>query len=340
MDACRQAVLKVLEAVGEDGVAQSDLVKLTGFSKSTVSYVVSRLEAEGMVVRRRLKGEVRAWLSRQAPREPGSLLRVGFIKALEYPFVIPLREKLKELGFTVDLKAYASGLRIVEDLVRGRLELAMAPFVTQLVYQALVGGLAFLITAARGGASLLVPKGLASLEELRGCRVFSTSMSSMESFALASLRLHGVEEREVTFSYASSPEELCRALEEGGCASLWEPYATMMERRGLWRAVDYLELLDEPICCVVSTSHRLAEDLEKVAKALVEAYDEFRGFKDSYLEAYASLLSYPTSLAKEAAKRLNFDHSLSFNEGYATLTKLGLRNLTPHLKKALTLPLP
>lgn len=334
---CREAVIKVLKAFGEDGASQADIAKMTGFSKSTVSFTVSRLEAEGLVVRRRTQREARVWLAEKAPSTLRGRVRIGFIKALEYPFIIPLRNRLRELGFTVGLKVYGSGLGLVKDLVKGRLEIAIAPLVTQLVYQASTQSLFFIAAAARGGAGLITPSYVRQVEDVKELKLASTALSSMESFALATLRLHGVEERDVSFNYKSSPEEICSSICEGGGASLWEPYATLMERRGYKRIVDYLDLLDEPICCVASTTQQIAASHDGLTRAVVEAYDEFKSSLNHYLATYASMLFYSAKIVKEASKRLRFEGHLSFNEAYQTLTKLGLRNLAPHLKTALKL---
>lgn len=335
----KDVILHLLSEAGEDGIVQADLARSSGFSRSTVSFTLSILERSGLVRRMKVDGDVRVWLTRYAPRIRTKRVRLGLIRALEYPFVIPLRSALRDRGFTLDLKVYDSGLDVMKDLLRGKLEAALAPFIMQLIFHALSGGATrLLMTAAKGGASLIATMNVKAPNELKDNKVASTALSSMEAYVMAALRQHGIEEHEININYKSSAKDLCNALleKEVEAVSLWEPYATFMELQGHCRIADYLELLEEPLCCVLSIgpSFRGTENLLK--EAYSKAYTEFRSMMHHYVEAYLSIMAFPAQPSKKALCRFIFDDHFSFSEAYRTLSKLGLRHLTPSLKSALS----
>jgi len=50
----KEIVLKVLEEAGEDGVVQSELPRITGYSRSYIAEVLRDLEAKGIIRRFRI----------------------------------------------------------------------------------------------------------------------------------------------------------------------------------------------------------------------------------------------------------------------------------------------
>lgn len=329
-----EAILKLLKQVDVDGIPQSDLVRLTGYSRQAISQALSMLEGRGVVRRLRVNGELRVWLSNRLPQGEVKAFRLGLIKALEYPFVVPLKRRLRDEGLALDVKVYPSGLEVLKDLLRGRLEAALAPLTTQLLYYELsMGSLELLAVAARGGGGLLSRASRVT----QGVKVASTALSSMEAYSLTSLKRLGIEEAEVSMSYKPSANDICEALNRGlvEAASIWEPYATMLEEHGFKRLIDYLTDLDEPICCVLSVRSSLSEDLKlKVLKCYLNSHIDFKASKDQYLTGYASLLDLPRRLLTRALKALRFDPHLEFSEAYRTLKALNLGSLTPALRLA------
>ena len=330
-----EAILRVLEQVGPDGVAQADLVRLTGYSRQAISQALAVLEGRGVVRRARLDGSIRVWLSRYAPVGEVRSLRLGIIRALEYPFIVPLKSKLRERGFSLDVRVYSSGIQVVVDLLKGRLDAALAPLTTQLVYHEASGGSTELMAVAgRGGGGLVGSIGGSS----GVVKVASTALSSMEAYSIESLRRMGVDVDGIQLSYRQSADDICSELVEGRveAASLWEPYAVAMELRGYRRVFDYLDGLDSPICCVLSVRRSMSCELkETILSSYLEAYWEYRSSPYEYLRSYVELIGLPHAASMRSIDRLSFeDPRLDYSEARRTLISLGLSNLVPALRAA------
>ena len=144
---------------------QSELVRQTGFSRSRVSEVLSVLERNGLVSRfplgknfrvvsRTLSSRRKVRRSQETENKNG--LRLGFIRAAEYPFVILFKRLLREnLGITLDLKSTKMA-SIARDLSLLRLDLGISPVLTHFMYHAM--GAPFKIVAPAGswGISIVV----------------------------------------------------------------------------------------------------------------------------------------------------------------------------------------
>ncbi|MCX8204947.1 MAG: MarR family transcriptional regulator, partial [Candidatus Nezhaarchaeota archaeon] len=250
-----RAIVDALEDVKEDGLLQAQLIKLTGYSKSTISEALARLEERGLIVRERKGREALIWLSKHRPAEEVRILRLGFVRALEYAYT-PLFEKaLRSRGFLLKPKPYDNGLLVLRDLATGRLELAMAPLVAQLAYYvATRGAIKILGACGRGGSSLVASPRIAEVRDLEGEGVGSTAFSTMEAALLKAVQEEGVDVASLRVKHYSSPEELMRGVgaREVEAVSIWEPYATILTRSGFKRMARYRELIGDFVCCVLS----------------------------------------------------------------------------------------
>ncbi|MEM2070425.1 MAG: MarR family transcriptional regulator, partial [Archaeoglobaceae archaeon] len=95
MDA-EKMILELTKESKSDGVLQSQISEKLKISKSTVSELISKLESEKMVVRKLVSGKAfRVWHVEYAPFPIKGLIRVGILKASEYPKVVSAVEKLK-----------------------------------------------------------------------------------------------------------------------------------------------------------------------------------------------------------------------------------------------------
>lgn len=333
-----RAIVDALEDAKEDGVLQAHLARLTGYSKSTVSEALSRLEREGVVVRGRKGREALVWLSKYRPAEEVRALRLGFIRALEYAYLPLLRKALRSRGFVVELKPYGNGLLVLRDLAAGRLELAMAPLITQLAYFAITRGAIRIIAACgRGGSSLVSAPGVASVRDLEGGPVGCTAFSTMEAALLKTVRGEGVDVASLTVRHYDSGEALMDGLRRGevGAVSIWEPYATALARSGFRRAARYRESVGDFVCCVLSCRSGL-QGVEAIASCYAQAVRDFGEGAEGHARAYAELVGIP--YAEEALEDLAFDPALSPADVHRTLSQLGLEALSPMARESL-LPL-
>jgi len=263
-----EAIVRFLRERGSRGALQSEIVEATGYSKSTISYFLTKLESKGVVYRRRERGfGLRVWL--KGFESSSRLIRVGMVRAAEYPFIFDFKSRLEEMGFGVHLRVYEDGVSLMSDLVRGRIEIGLSPLITQLVfYAASRGKFKIIASGVSGGGSIVLRRGVA-LSDVR--RAGSTLASTMDVCLAAYLRERGLSDVEVV--YFDGPQRMVEALERGDVEmlSIWEPYSSMLESKGHKRLARFNDFMGVFPCCVLALN--LADEgLEGlVADVFIEA---------------------------------------------------------------------
>ena len=266
-----EAIVRFLRERGSRGALQSEVVESTGYSKSTISYFLKKLEERGVVYRRRERGSgFRVWL--KGFESSSKLIKVGIVRAAEYPFVFDFKSRLEEVGYGVHLRVYEDGISLMSDLVRGRIEVGLSPLITQLVfYAASRGKFKIVASGVSGGGSIVLRKGVA-LSDVR--RAGSTLASTMDACLAAYLREEGLSDVEVV--YFDGPHRMVEALRRGyvEMLSIWEPYSSMLEVEGHRRVARFDEFMGVFPCCVLAMN--LADEgLERlVAEALADSLSE------------------------------------------------------------------
>jgi len=146
----------ILEVLSSGEAYQSNIVKATGFSRSRVSEVMSRLEKEGIIGRVAEGRNKRVYLkSNPVSRRPKGLIRLGLIRSAEYPFVIPFKKALRDMGFELEIEVFPNGIDVMKALSNGQLELGIAPMITQLYFFSAEFPIQILAPAGAGGSSVL-----------------------------------------------------------------------------------------------------------------------------------------------------------------------------------------
>ncbi len=179
-----QAILEILETSKGGEAYQSDLVRQSGSSRSRVSEVLSSLESRGLISRTSLGKNFQilyTGTSRNLKKRSGKILRLGMIRASEYPFVLPFEKALREkMGVTLRFVFYDNGLDLSRDLSQMRLDLGIAPVLTHFVFFSIGSPIKMIAPAGAGGAAILVNKSRGSRKDFR---VATTKLSTMESDA-------------------------------------------------------------------------------------------------------------------------------------------------------------
>src|SRR5579883_2325880 len=171
MGRVEQALLEILKENGGKEY-QAALVSKSGFSRSRVSEVLSKMEKEGLVSRSPLgigknvnvmlnfKGE---WSkdsrSGGSRRKIKRWIRLGFTNAAEYPYVVEFKRLLKDrLDLNADLRIYANGIEVMRDLSLFRLDLGISPILTEFMFYSIGAPIKIIAPAGSGGSSLVVSK--------------------------------------------------------------------------------------------------------------------------------------------------------------------------------------
>ena len=297
MSDSKTKIIDILKKVGE--IPQSELVKLSGLSKSRLSEILSELEKQGLIERKKSLGKS------LSVRLSNKFLRLGIIKAAEYPFIIPFINSLKEKGYFVDVIIYENGLKLTKDLVEGKINLGFSPVVTQLIFKKIFDNFEIVAGGAKGGGGIVGE----SLCDAVG----STSMSSMEIWSLIfnpDLELRNYE----------SPDSMINDLEKRkiSAVAIWEPYFTILSNRG-YRVLHKFEAFH---CCTLAVRKEL--DSEMIKKIYEESFSVFLAQKDRWISSYANLLNSDYLILKESIKNYVFDSYLDLNEVRRNLRKIGV----------------
>ncbi len=283
--------------VTSPGLSVTEAAARLGASKSAVSELARRLEEEGLLRRVRRGPLVLLYPVRGAAgaARRGRRLAIGLVRAAEYPFVIRFASELARLGYEVEYRVYGNGLDATYDLVTGRVDLALTPLPTQLLFYALTGRLRILGSGVTGGAAVFrVPGGPEGV-------AYTTRASTME----VCLRLSEAGGRVRRLVYASSGLEIVEAAERrrAGYVAVWEPYASMLEGRA--SRVAGCDELGIAACCTLAASvERLGpEERRRVARAYAKALAEFwGGVNEQEVRAYAELVGIPLPRLRRALR--------------------------------------
>jgi predicted transcriptional regulator len=324
-----RAETETLEILRKNGVAyQSDIMRATGFSRSTVSEVLASLEQRRMITRTREGRNARVVYS-AGQRGAHNRLRLGFTRAAEYPFLVPLRRALREKGFELEFRVYDNGVAVARDLSTLRIDVGIAPIITLFMIHSLDAPFKIIGPAGSGGSSVLAsPKEGRARRE--GTRAVCTKMSTMEVLVRAAESSRVIPEVGA-MSYADSPHDIERALFSGAAdvCAIWEPYASVCEARGARRIMRYSEL-SEHICCAAAAGNHLGDRvLSKLSRCYSAAMDEFKKDRGSYLSAYAALSGLDSSTLRRVESEYSYPGELSTGSVVTQLQTAGLRLPSP-----------
>ncbi|MEB2837037.1 MAG: AsnC family transcriptional regulator [Desulfurococcales archaeon] len=275
---------EIMETLQELGpTTLSELARTLGLSKGALWKRIRRLAGAGLLSARRVGGAL--IVEANAPKSPPPIVRIGILRASEYPYILGLARRLRDLFYDVSIHVYDEARRLAMDLAAGRVHLAMAPLTTLVLAHRVSGGIVHIIGGGSGGGAFIA-------WNPTGGRGHATTMSSsMELCA----ELRGLPGPRV---YASSGDEILALLKSGRvrAAALWEPYASRASRLGF-----EVEDCGLPVCCVLG-AHRSLEPLyARIARAMEESVsDARRGAWDP--GAYSRLTGIPAPEVEKTVK--------------------------------------
>ena len=324
-----RAEAETIEILRQDGEAyQSDIVRATGFSRATVSEVLASLEKRKMVMRLK-EGRNSKVVYVGSPRRSGNRLKLGFTRAAEYPFLVPLKRMLREDGLELDFRVYDNGVSVARDLSLLRIDIGIAPLITLFMMHSMDAPFKIIGPAGSGGSSVLEgPKSRVAHRE--GVSAVCTKMSTMEMLMRSAEIQHAIPDIE-TLTYAGSPSEIGRALMSGSAdmCSIWEPYATMLESRGAKRVLRYSEL-SEHVCCAAAAGNHLGDRvLSRLYKRYAASMGVFRRDRGSYTSAYAALSGLESSTVRRVESEYSYPVELSGDSVVSQLRAAGLSLPSP-----------
>lgn len=334
---------------------QSELPRQTGFSKSRISEVLSSLEEKGLISRTSLgknfrirfanigeKAGAKSCKSNEKGKSNDQILKLGLIRASEYPFVIPFEKVLRErLGVRLRFILYDNGIDLSRDLSLLRLDLGIAPTLTHFVFYSIGSPIKMIAPAGSGGAAILAKKSSSISPDRREFSVGTTKLSTME-LMLRSYMKDGEIPKSSSVKYFSSARQMIDAASLGqvDAACIWEPYSSMLlKKRGFKRLLRYGDDEEEgETCCAVAAGNHLELDtLNRLATIFGEALESYQRNPDRYLAPYAALMRYDEKLMRVASREYAYPQRLDPNKLSKQFERAGIEIPLPSSVKGAVL---
>lgn len=280
----RETALKIIDILGEiPNLSIAELARILGYNRSWIWKNVKLLENEGIIELRKMGGIAMVSLTEKSFK---GLLKIGILRAAEYPYIITFSKKLREIFFEIKIKVYDEAFKLSMDLATGKIHLGMAPVISLLVVHRLSGGRVIIIGGgSAGGCGLIYSK--SKIES------HATTMLSTMEFCAELKKLPGKR------IYMKSGQELLQAASEGkvGISVAWEPYLEIARRKGL-----RVEMLEIPFCCTLGAFHGLKEYYDKIKHIFKSSLSS----SEWDIEAYSSILNLPSDLITNSINSYNF----------------------------------
>ena len=274
----------------------SELARLTGYSRSWVWKTLRRMEKDNII---RLEKQGGALIVHPHTNFYKRLLRIGILRASEYPYILPFAKKLRDLYSNVEIIVYDEAFKLAYDIALGRLHLGFAPAISHLIVHRVSGGLSYIIGGgSRGGAGVVEGKS--------GRGHITTMASTMELCA-------EVKKLEPPRMYARKGEVILENVLNGKAryGVIWEPYLYLARRKGL-----HTEDCGLPFCCLLGGNAGILSERETIKKALSKAMEEAsRRLRDPvFIEAYSSLVGLDKNLVANTFLSYEFLHEPPLEE--------------------------
>ncbi len=248
----RERIIELLKARGSDGVMQSEICSVLKLSKSTVSEILAELEEERSVVKERIGRAYRVWLADFAPFPVEGVLRIGILKAAEYPHVLITAKK-----FNARIVIFEDALNLTKAIAMGSVDVGFSPLVTQVLFGLLLKSIKIHAVVAYNGS------GVVSRKRIEDARTFATSeLSAMESNLKLFLDRLGIQRK---IRYFNSVERMISAFEYGefDAVAVWEPYYSLLSGH----KYKFSEVIGNfPCCSMASNIAFYRSNKEEIAK--------------------------------------------------------------------------
>jgi|Deesub1362B_J571_1020462.scaffolds.fasta_scaffold00212_18 predicted transcriptional regulator len=316
-------ILTYLRSRGHEGALQSELYNLR-YSRSTISEALDFLEKEKLIVRREIgKKAYRIWLIDEAPFPVKDIVRLGILRAVEYPHALLTAQDLKE-KYDVRVLVYNSALELTNALALGKVDLACSPLITQILYGLLMRSVKIVAGCGFGGSGLVVRK-----ELKEGIKIGSSELSTMETMLKLFLERKGLIEK-VNVIYFKNPESMMGSLLSGeiDALSIWEPYLTLLERRG-FKIYRYKNYFGNYPCCSLGVNLGFLEINREIFDDFVRRYREnterLGERKEEAIKIMQSLFGFERDLIEHSFEGYVYDYKLEKEKINEALARFGLK---------------
>lgn len=328
----KEKIINFLMKKGAEGALQSEIPKKLGLSKSTVSEILSDLEDEGIIVREKAAGKsYRVWFFRFAPKPIEGVIRIGVLRASEYPHALMAAKKLEDVKVYVEV--FDDAQELTKALSMFQIDLAFSPFITQTLFALLLKSIKIHCIAAYNGSGVVLKRSLEKAE------TFATSeLSAMESNLKLFLEQFGLNVADLTFKYFASPEDMIEKFSscEVDALAIWEPYFTALKSK--YKCVEFREIIGDFPCCSLASNILFYRHNRSILKeyldGLKKSVEEIEEKKEYAAKLVANKMGFNEKLVMKSFDSYMFSASLS-KEDFEYLEKYGIKLTKESMKKIL-----
>lgn len=328
----KEKIINFLMKKGAEGALQSEVPKKLGLSKSTVSEILSDLEDEGIIVREKAAGKsYRVWFFRFAPKPIEGVIRIGVLRASEYPHALMAAKKLEDVKVYVEV--FDDAQELTKALSMFQIDLAFSPFITQTLFALLLKSIKIHCIAAYNGSGIVLKRSLEKAE------TFATSeLSAMESNLKLFLEQFGLNVADLTFKYFASPEDMIEKFSscEVDALAIWEPYFTALKSK--YKCVEFREIIGDFPCCSLASNILFYRHNRSILKeyldGLKKSVEEIEEKKEYAAKLVANKMGFNEKLVMKSFDSYMFSASLS-KEDFEYLEKYGIKLTKESMKKIL-----
>ncbi|MCS7119321.1 MAG: MarR family transcriptional regulator [Archaeoglobaceae archaeon] len=293
-------IISQLQFAKEKGLLQSEITRRLNLSKSTVSEILSHLEEKRVIVREEISQKsYRVWLVKYYPRVVEGIVRIGILKASEYPKVVSAGEKVNAI-----LRVYKNSIEATKDLVHGIVDIVASPFVTQAFFGVLMKNIKIFRVVAMNGSGVAISNGKGF-----GCSEFST----MERILRKYLKMKEIKEE---IKFFDNPDEMISQISNLRGIAIWEPYFSMFEKVEL-----FCDVIGDFVCCSLAVN-------ENFLNKNRELFDEFLKYYDKSsprdgVKGLSEILGFSEELIKKSLENYRFDFGIESLEKEAEELNFG-----------------
>ncbi len=318
----KHRVLELLRS-NPDGIPQSYLVKALKVSKSHLSVVLRELESMGLIYRVRV-GNMYIVKPVQIQKEIVSRdnlkrLKLGIVWSSEYPFIALFVKKLRDLlGIHVDVIVYPNALQTTYALIRGEVDTALSPLITQLYAYTISRAFYIVGAGAYGGAAIFEVDTDVDV-------VISSETSTMDVCRAIAIEKGYIDVSETRYFY--EPEEAIRIInrKRARYAVLWSPLthrARLVSKREIVRCDEFEELRH---CCTYAISKTIPIDIiERIAKIYRDSIEEFTKSPEKTFEWYSAITGIDVDILKRSVNEYGYRSDIDMKSVRKLISTLGM----------------
>ncbi len=312
MGVSEQKIIELLEKVGPRGIAQSEIYKILGLSKSWVSELLSTMERRGVIIRSKGPGKTLiVRLSRYGDPSVSRTLAIGLVPSVEYLPLPLFMRKAREWEYLIEPSIKRSVLEVAVSFIRGEYHLAYLPIYMLPLLKVLGIGFKVIGSMALGGASIIGR----DFSNIRS--IFSSMLSTMEILSIGYIRITRsiTSHSEHRIRYYRDPDSVIESIVRGedSIAMIWEPYSSIAEIRGL-KKIPASDILGEYHCCVLIARDDIPpEIMSKIRRAHVSSIEELPHHIDSLIYSFSEMIGVPHTITKKGYREYIFTHQIDAN---------------------------